>query len=549
MAPEQASGQTALVGEATDVHALGAILCEMLSGRPPYGGGSPVDVLIRVMKDEPLPPRRIDRRIPRDLETICLKCLAKAPERRYPTVRALLEDVLRFETGRPILARRPGWIARGLRFVRRRWKMAAALAITATAAALVAALLVGPRADELIAAGDERHEAGRHAEALRLYRRALRWAGDFPRSVVLEGIPQGGGTAGRRTFQDDYPRSIILERIIRCCHEEGDEDGAVEAALQMLDYDPDAWFGEYNHAVAEAVRARPRTIRAKSFFGITRDIPPDELALKRLQIFLNGPHGSDAERARAEQALAELRLRLGNVPPGFSGVPQRPLTFPTGKPADLLRQADDGQASPLQRAAAAMGAGKALEQAGDTVAARQAYRKAYEVLRARFPVYAGVTQGLEMSHPRSLRLEALECSALRFVVYSLRRLDATMKDPLRGGLRFRITGLDLPPDLVVQLSLTLWDPKSADAGAVRATLGNVVVQLDQTAWVGVADGRYRLAAQGTSRGSRSSASYGARANRLYGRMELDFSALNAKQVVEVRGNTVDLPPIRAWLRE
>ncbi len=76
-----------------------------------------------------------------------------------------------------------------------------------------------------------------------------------------------------------------------------------------------------------------------------------------------------------------------------------------------------------------------------------------------------------------------------------------------------------------------------------------MVQLDQTVWVGVADGRYRLAVQGTSRGSRSWACYGARANRLFGRMKLDFSALSAQPVVEVRGHTVDLPPIRAWLRE
>jgi tetratricopeptide (TPR) repeat protein/predicted Ser/Thr protein kinase len=532
MAPEQASGRAELVGEATDVHALGAILYEMLTGRAPYGGGAPVDVLMRVLTDEPVAPRRSDRRIPRDLETICLKALAKAPERRYTTVRALLEDVRRFESGQPILARRPGLVARGLRFVRRHWKVAAAVAVTAAAVALLALLALAPGADQLTAAGDERREGGKHAEAVRLYRRALRRA-------------------------DDYERAIILERLIRCCHEAGDREGAVEAALQMLDYDPDAWFGVYDQAVAEAVRARKRTIKANPIFGISRAIPPDELALKRLQLFLNGPFGSHAARDRAEQALAELRLGLGNVPAGFSRVPEQPLTFPAGTPAELLRKAE-GRAGPLERTVAAVAAGIALEKEGNAPAALAAYRKAYEVLRPRFPVYAGVTFGLEMSHPRSLRLEPQECSILRYVVHALRRLDPAMKGPLRGGLRFRITGLDLPPDLVVRLSLALWEPPVHDLGRggqdlegkeVPAPLGSVVVQLDQTAWVGVADGRYRLAVQGTSGGARSSDSYGARANRLFRRMELDLSRLRAQEVIEVSGNTVDLPPIRAWLRE
>ena len=73
MAPEQIRGQTDLVGEATDVHGLGAVLYEMLTGRPPYGNGRVTDILARLLREEPPPPRSVDRRIPRDLETICLK--------------------------------------------------------------------------------------------------------------------------------------------------------------------------------------------------------------------------------------------------------------------------------------------------------------------------------------------------------------------------------------------------------------------------------------------------------------------------------------------
>ena len=192
-------------------------------------------------------------------------------------------------------------------------------------------------------------------------------------------------------------------------------------------------------------------------------------------------------------------------------------------------------------------AGVELEKAGDTPAALAAYRKAYDVLRPRFPVYAGVTQGLEMSHPRSLRLEPYECSGLRFVVHHLRRLDPAAK-PLRGGLRFRIIGLDLPPDLRVALQIILVDAATSNAGRVLSALGDAPVQLDQTAWVGVADGRYRMEVhQSTAKGGRSSESWGGRASRLTDHLELDFSALPTE--IEVRGTTLDLPPIRAFLKE
>src|SRR5207237_8232004 len=93
MSPEQARGQKELIGEATDVHALGVILYEMLTGRPPYGSDAPANVLVRLLKEEPVPPRALDRRISRDLETICLKALAKSPDGRYPTVRAVHCDL------------------------------------------------------------------------------------------------------------------------------------------------------------------------------------------------------------------------------------------------------------------------------------------------------------------------------------------------------------------------------------------------------------------------------------------------------------------------
>jgi WD40 repeat protein len=151
MAPEQAGGHVREIGPAADVYALGAILYEMLTGRPPFLGETVLEVLEQVRSQEPVPPGALRAKLPRDLETICLKCLQKEPGKRYGSAAALAEDLRRFLEGRPIAARPVGAGEKVWRWCRRNpWL--AGLIVT-----VILSLLAGASVSALFAWRAEQH--------------------------------------------------------------------------------------------------------------------------------------------------------------------------------------------------------------------------------------------------------------------------------------------------------------------------------------------------------------------------------------------------------
>ncbi len=242
MSPEQARGESA-VDARTDQYSLGATLYEMLTGEPPFRG-TPARVVHQVLEDEPRPPRQLNEAIPRDLETICLKTLAKDPRGRYPSAVALAADLRRWLRGEPILARHVGPIGRLVRWGRRNRRVAA---LAATSFLLLAALAAGSLAAAARIEQARRLEAaerGRADEQAEQARQLARVAADRARVAVeqrtlaLETIGvlikeaqnQLGGSSGTLPLR----RRLADAAIARLDRIAADPAGGADAALARV---------------------------------------------------------------------------------------------------------------------------------------------------------------------------------------------------------------------------------------------------------------------------------------------------------------------------
>jgi predicted Ser/Thr protein kinase len=519
MAPEQARGQTALIGEATDIHALGLLLFEMLTGRAAFASPSPADILVKLLNHEAPALRTLDRRIPRDLETICQKMLQKSPANRYANVSALIEDIRRFEAGEPLIARRSSVAARALRWSARHWKIAATAVLTAALATAIVPPLFDKSFAELVAWGDEE---------------------------LARGNPETAATVYRRAFQraSESEKRQIADRIVVTCRNLKDAKQAVDLALLVVETVPDATFGAHDYLLAQALVARERARSPNAAIDIWHGHPTPGLKLVKSRLELALQAGlSDAQRREAEQTLTAVNLALSADKPWVRHDPEYLYTLPTGSIEELRAAAYDESQPVWNRGRAAFALGKLQQENGRSGEARAALLHAYDLMRRVYPMYGGIKASMGSAVSRVAAPDAEECRLVRELADAAHNAAPDVIAVPQGRVEFVVVGYKLPSAMGIDLSLELCDPslEDPDRGLPHKLPRLVPVRQDAPTSIQVLDGTYRLRYRG--HGGRWDS-----ANDRLGRL-LQVDAGDWPAEVEVRGDVVRLPPVRLRVAE
>lgn len=274
MSPEQAEGGSdRVIGPTADVYSLGAILYEMLVRRPPFDEGDPVKTLMRVIDDDPTPPSRIVHGVPRDIETICMKCLHKDPRKRYSTAAELASDLERFIDGRPIKARPVTWFGRGAKWCKRRPGTAA---LVGSMVLLVLSSFVGItsmwRTARLAAQKQTEQREIADESGKQLKKKKLEIEIQLANGFLEKGIAL--------CHSDDVPRGMVsIARAIElfaALRSQLADDANETARLERLDSVARSNLASWDVRIPLRVRALMSTIRAKSdSWVVDVDLSPD----------------------------------------------------------------------------------------------------------------------------------------------------------------------------------------------------------------------------------------------------------------------------------
>ncbi len=345
MSPEQAAGHRGTITTATDVYGLGAILYALLAGKAPFGGESVIDTLDAVRSRPPEPPSRINEKVPRDLETICLKCLEKDPRRRYASAQALADDLRAWLDLRPIAARRVGAAERLWLWCQRRPAIAAltAAVLVASIGGTAAVIAVQARANAELKAANlrEKQRFGLAMDAIKLFH------GEVSEDLLMKEKEFAGlRTKLLKGAAEFYGR---LEELLK-----GQTDRESRAALGKAYVE----LAELTSKIGDQTKAL--------------DVHRKALAVHRALASLPGaPSDTQLELARGLNAAGWLESSTGDQARGLASFEQaRKLAEEVG--ADPLAAA---QAQGVLGTSYSL-IGNVLAEKGDSAAARAAYDKA-----------------------------------------------------------------------------------------------------------------------------------------------------------------------------